>query len=479
MEKLLSEISDAGQTGYSIPEIDVPFKPLDSLLPKELCRDDAPALPEVSEVDIRRHFTRLSQLNYALTTQFYPLGSCTMKYNPTVNEKIANLPGLKNLHPYQPESTLQGVLEILHGLQSSLCEIAGMDAFTLQPAAGAHGEFTAMLMIRNYFLAKGEKRTKIIVPDSAHGTNPASAALAGFEIIVVHSEPDGHMDTEKLKAAVTPEVAAIMLTAPNTLGVFEKDILLIAEIMHKNGSLLYYDGANLNALMGTARPGDLGFDIMHINLHKTFSTPHGGGGPGSGPVGVKKHLEQYLPTPMVVKEGNTFRFDHNRPKSIGKVRSYYGNLPVLVKAYAYIVALGAEGLKAASEQAVINANYMLARLKDLFPAPAGDRCMHEFVLSGKPLGTYGVKTLDLAKRLLDYGYYAPTIYFPLIVEDAIMIEPTETESKATMDEFIEVLKKIAAEAASDPQLLKNAPHTTPVSRLNEVEAARKPILCFN
>jgi glycine dehydrogenase subunit 2 len=479
MEKLLSEISDAGQAGYSIPEVDVPLKPIDSLLPKELRREEAPGLPQVSEVDIRRHFTRLSQLNYALTTQFYPLGSCTMKYNPTVNEKIANLPGLKNLHPYQPESTLQGVLEILHGLQTSLCEIAGMDAFTLQPAAGAHGEFTALLMIRNYFLARGEKRTKIIVPDSAHGTNPASAALAGFEIIVVHSEPDGHLDTEKLKETLTPEVAAIMLTAPNTLGVFEKDILLIAEIMHNNGSLLYYDGANLNALMGTARPGDLGFDIMHINLHKTFSTPHGGGGPGAGPVGVKKHLEEYLPSPLVVKKGETFLFDNNRPKSIGKVRSYYGNLPVLIKAYAYIVALGAEGLKAASEQAVINANYMLSRLKGLFPAPAGNRCMHEFVLSGKPLGAYGVKTLDLAKRLLDYGYYAPTIYFPLIVEDAIMIEPTETESKATMDEFVEVLKKIATEAAENPQLLKDAPHTTPVSRLNEVEAARKPILCFN
>jgi glycine dehydrogenase subunit 2 len=479
MEKLLSELSNAGQGGYSIPEIDVPIKPIDNLLPKELGRDSAPQLPEISEVDIRRHFTRLSQLNYSLATQFYPLGSCTMKYNPTVNEKIANLPGLKNLHPYQPQSTLQGVLEILHGLQSSLCEIAGMDAFTLQPAAGAHGEFTSLLMIRNYFKAKGEHRTKIIVPDSAHGTNPASAALAGFEIVVVHSEPDGHLDTTKLKEAITPETAAIMLTAPNTLGVFEKDILVIADIMHKNGSLLYYDGANLNALMGTARPGDMGFDIMHINLHKTFSTPHGGGGPGAGPVGVKKHLEPFLPSPMVVKEGNIFRFDNDRPKSIGKVRSFYGNLPVLIKAYAYIVALGAEGLKSASEQAVINANYMLALLKGVFPAPAGNRCMHEFVLSGKPLAAHGVKTLDLAKRLLDYGYYAPTIYFPLIVEDAIMIEPTETESKATMDEFVETLKKIVAEAASNPQLLKDAPQNTPVSRLNEVEAARKPTLCFS
>jgi glycine dehydrogenase subunit 2 len=472
MEKTLIEISYEGQTGYSVPENDVP----EFNLPKNLSRNTKPRLPEVSEPELRRHFTKLSQLNYSLTTNFYPLGSCTMKYNPPVNEKLAGLPGLKNLHPYQPESTVQGMLEILYDLETSLCKISGMDSFTLQPSAGAQGEFTGLLLIRSYFKAKGEKRKKIIVPDSAHGTNPASAAIAGFEILPLESEKDGHLNPEKLKAILTKDVAAIMLTVPNTLGVFEKDILTITDMMHKNGSLLYYDGANLNALMGHARPGDLGFDIMHINLHKTFSTPHGGGGPGAGPVGVKKYLEKFLPKPVIKKDKEKYYFDYNRPDSIGKVRSFYGNIPVLIKAYCYIKALGKEGLKNASEQAVLNANYLLSLLKDKLPAPAGDRCMHEFIISGKPLNNNGVKTLDVAKRLLDYGYYAPTIYFPLIVEEAIMIEPTETETKATLDEFYQVFLKILDEAKNNPELLKNAPQNTPVSRLNEVEAARKPIL---
>ncbi|MFH1367839.1 MAG: aminomethyl-transferring glycine dehydrogenase subunit GcvPB [Elusimicrobiota bacterium] len=473
MEQLLIEISHEGQSGYSVPEIDVPAQPE---LPAGLLRQKPAVLPEVSEPELRRHFTRLSHMNYSLTTNFYPLGSCTMKYNPVINEKISQLPGFANLHPYQPEETLQGMLEALYGLGKSLCEITGMDRFTLQPAAGAHGEFTGLLIARAYFKAKGEKRTKIIVPDSAHGTNPASAALAGFEIVPLKSEPDGHLEPAKLKEILTPEIAAIMLTVPNTLGVFEKHILEIADIMHKNGSLLYYDGANLNALMGNARPGDLGFDIMHVNPHKTFSTPHGGGGPGAGPVGVKKDLEKFLPYPLIDKSGSRFYFDYKRPDSIGRVRSFYGNVPVLIKAYSYILALGGEGLKNASEQAVINANYMLSILKKNLPAPAGERCMHEFVLSGKPLNQYGLHTLDLAKRLLDYGYYAPTIYFPLIVEEAIMVEPTETETKATLDEFIRTLADILEEAKTSPQTLKDAPQNTPVSRLNEVEAARKSIL---
>jgi glycine dehydrogenase subunit 2 len=476
MEKNLNELSDAGQEGYSLPEVDVPVADIDKMLPKEFRRHEAATLPEVSEVELRRHFTRLSTMNYALSTQFYPLGSCTMKYNPPVNEKVSQLPGLVNLHPYQPEESMQGLLEILFNLGNALGEIAGMDRFTLQPAAGAQGEFTGLLIIRNYFKAKKENRTKIIVPDSAHGTNPASAALAGFEIVPLRSEPDGSLDPQIVKAALAPDVAAIMLTVPNTLGVFEKNIAQIALLAHDNGSLLYYDGANLNALLGVARPGDLGFDLMHINLHKTFSTPHGGGGPGAGPVGVKKHLEPFLPVPLVQKTGYRFSFEYDRPQSIGRLRAFYGNIPVLIKAYAYILALGGEGLRKVGEQAVINANYLLALLKESMPAPAGERCMHEFVLSAKDYAKKGVRTLDIAKRLLDYHYYAPTIYFPSIVEEAIMIEPTETESKATLDTFAETFKQILAEADADPELLKKAPHETPVGRLNEVEAARKPVL---
>jgi len=475
MEKLLIEISEIGQTGYSIPENDVPL-PSSGVLPAKYLRLKAPVLPEVSEVEIVRHFTRLSRLNYALSTNFYPLGSCTMKYNPPVNEVLSGLPGFKYIHPYQPEETIQGALELMYNLSKSLCEIAGMDAFTLQPAAGAHGEFTGLMIINAYFKSKGEKRTKIIVPDSAHGTNPASAAIAGFEILPLKSEPDGHLNPDKLKEILTKDVAAIMLTVPNTLGVFEKDILKISKLAKENGSLLYYDGANLNAILGNARPGDLGFDLLHINPHKTFSTPHGGGGPGAGPVGVKKHLAAFLPTPVIENKSGKYSFNYNLPESIGKVRSFYGNLPVLVKAYAYILALGAEGLRKAGTQAVVNANYMLSRLKKLLPAPAGERCMHEFVLSGKPLNAYGLHTLDFAKRLLDYKYYAPTIYFPLIVDEAIMIEPTETETKATLDEFMAVVEKVLLEAKETPDIVKNAPHTTPVGRLNEVEAARKPLL---
>ncbi|MCX5781358.1 MAG: aminomethyl-transferring glycine dehydrogenase subunit GcvPB [Elusimicrobia bacterium] len=476
MEKLLKEISVDGYKAYSVPEADVPIKDPGKILEDKLLRKKQPGLPEISEAELNRHFTRLSKENYALSTNFYPLGSCTMKYNPPVNEKISKLSGLANLHPYQSEDTLQGALEILFELEKNLCEITGMDAFSLQPAAGAQGEFTGLLIARAYFNSKKEKRTKIIVPDSAHGTNPASAALAGFEIVSLKSESNGILNPAKVKEVLTNDVAAIMLTVPNTLGVFEKDILAVEEAVHKNGSLMYYDGANLNALLGVSRPGNMGFDILHVNLHKTFSTPHGGGGPGAGPVGVKKFLADFLPYPSVKKSSEKYFLNYNMPKSIGRVRSFYGNFPVLVKAYAYILASGAEGLKRVSEQAVINANYLLSILGKKLNSPAGNRCMHEFVLSGKDLTLNGVRTLDLAKRLLDYGYYAPTIYFPLIVEEAIMIEPTETETKAALDEFAQTFIKILEEAKTDPEKLKNSPQNTPVTRLNEVEAARKPIL---
>ena len=478
MEYLLNELSQDGQAGFALPEIDVPMQPQDQLLPREYRRNAPPELPQIGEPQLRRHFTRLSQSNYCLATQFYPLGSCTMKYNPPVNDRISRLPGIACLHPYQPEETMQGLIEILASLEKSLCEITGMDAFTLQPAAGAHGEFTGLLIIRAYFRSIKQERKKIVVPDSAHGTNPASAALAGFEIVPLASEPDGSLDPEKVRKVMTPDVAAIMLTVPNTLGVFEHNILAISEIAHKNGSLLYYDGANLNAILGQARPGDFGFDIIHVNPHKTFSTPHGGGGPGAGPVGVKKTLEQFLPVPRIAESGYRYFFDYNKPHSIGRVRSFYGNVPVLVKAYAYIRALGKEGLKKVSEHAVLNANYLLQLLKDDLPAPAGNRCMHEFVLSAKPMAAKGVRALDIAKRLLDYGYYAPTIYFPLIVEEALMVEPTETETKSDLDAFAGTIKKILAEASENPELLKKAPSTTPVTRLNEVDAARKPVLTW-
>ena len=476
-EKLLNEISVFGKRCASTPPNDCADAAKNSL-PYNLLRKNKPELPEISEPELIRHFTRLSKLNYSLAANFYPLGSCTMKYNPIINEKITALDGFTNLHPLQNQETTQGILEALFDLQNALCEISGMDAFTLQPSAGANGEFAGLLIARAYFKSIGQKRTKIIVPDSAHGTNPASAALAGFEIVSIHSELDGHIDSKKLKAILNSDVACLMFTVPNTLGVFEKEILEICSMAHDNGSLLYYDGANLNALIGMSKPADLGFDIMHINLHKTFSTPHGGGGPGAGPVGVKKHLKEFLPVPVISKNDSGYYLDYSATKTIGMLRSFYGNIPVLLKAYSYILALGCDGIRESCQQAVINANYLLALLIDVLPAPAGNRCLHEFVLSGKPLKEFGVRTIDIAKRLLDYGYYAPTIYFPIIVEEAIMIEPTETESKQTLDEFANILKKVLIEAKQNSELLKTAPVTTPVSRLNEVEAARKPILKY-
>ncbi|MDR1696024.1 MAG: aminomethyl-transferring glycine dehydrogenase subunit GcvPB [Endomicrobium sp.] len=473
MEKLLNELSSQSGFAYDIKcDVEADFS-----IPENLKRKSDLGLPGIAENDLLRHFTNLSRKNYALSTVFYPLGSCTMKYNPLINERIAKYDAFNSIHPCQPAETMQGILEIMHGLEKDLCEISGMDNFSLQPAAGAHGEFTGLLIIAAHFRSIKQKRTKIIVPDSAHGTNPASAAFAGFEIVPLKSEPDGSIDVSKLKEVLTNEVAAIMLTVPNTLGVFESKMREIAKAVHENGSLLYYDGANLNALMGFARPGDLGFDVMHINLHKTFSTPHGGGGPGSGPVGVKSFLERFLPVPRVEKKNKKYVLNYKKTKSIGAVKSFFGNFPVILRAYAYIKALGGNGLKNASAQAVLNANYMLAKFKDKINVPAGTRCMHEFVLSPKAALGGGVRTLDVAKRLLDYGYYAPTVYFPLIVEEAVMIEPTETESKETLDKFIETLNKIILEeSVNEPQKVKDAPSNTPVTRLNEVEAARNPIL---
>ncbi|HUS88771.1 MAG TPA: aminomethyl-transferring glycine dehydrogenase subunit GcvPB [Desulfosporosinus sp.] len=477
-EPLIFELSASGRTALSLPSCDVPEVPVEMLIPVELLTQLEPQLPELSEVDVVRHFTRLSTLNYGLDTGFYPLGSCTMKYNPKVNERLARLPGFTALHPYQPESMTQGALQLMAELQEDLCEITGMDGFTLQPAAGAHGELTGMLIIRAYHQHRGDhKRTKVIVPDAAHGTNPATAAMAGYEIIVVPSNDRGGVDLEELKKVINDEVAALMLTNPNTVGLFEENILEITKLIHDAGGLLYYDGANTNAIMGITRPGDMGFDVVHLNLHKTFATPHGGGGPGSGPVGVKEFLAPFLPKPVVVRrEDGTYALEENLPLSIGRVRSFYANFNVLVKAYAYIRSLGGQGLRATSENAVLNANYLMNILKEHYFLPFDRVCKHEFVITPKNLKSTGVHTLDIAKRLLDYGYHSPTIYFPMIVDEAMMIEPTETESMETLDEFAKVLIKIAEEARSATNLVKNAPHTTVVSRFDEVGAARKPNL---
>ena len=472
------EKSVSGRKGYSLPDETLHDSSPLSKIPEHLLRKKAVELPENSEVDIVRHYTELSRKNYSVDNGFYPLGSCTMKYNPRLNEEMASLEGFSYLHPYQPTESIQGALEVMYELQRMLAEITGMDAFTLQPAAGAHGELTGMLIVRKYFELMGEdQRKKVIVPDSAHGTNPASAKMAGFDVVEIASNPSGLIDLGNLKAALDETVAAIMLTNPNTLGLFEKDILEISKLAHDNGTLLYYDGANLNAIMGHVRPGDMGFDIVHLNLHKTFSTPHGMGGPGSGPVGVKEKLKGLLPAPLVALNDDGYYLDYDLPDSIGKMRSFYGNFGVLLKAYAYIRMLGKNGLKFASEMAVLNANYLRVKLSKLIPPSHPGICKHEFVLDGSVLvKEFGVKTLDLAKRLLDYGLHPPTIYFPLIVHEALMIEPTETESKDNLDRFAEVIEKILEEARDNPETLKNAPYSTPVRRLNETMASRKPIM---
>lgn len=477
--KLIFELSKPGRIGYSLPELDVPEADLSECIPKEYIRKDEPDLPEVSELDIMRHFTELSTYNHGVDSGFYPLGSCTMKYNPKINEQVARFPGFAHIHPYQPECSVQGALELMYDLQEHLKEITGMDEVTLQPAAGAHGEWTGLMLIRAYHDSNGDKaRTKVIIPDSAHGTNPASASVAGFETVTVKSGPDGLVDIEHLKEIVGPDTAALMLTNPNTLGLFEEGILEIAEIIHGVGGKLYYDGANLNAVMSKVRPGDMGFDVVHLNLHKTFTGPHGGGGPGSGPVGVKEDLVPFLPKPVITKNGDTYLIDYDRPQSIGRVKPFYGNFGINVRAYTYIRSMGPDGLKAVTEYAVLNANYMMRRLAPYFDLPYDRHCKHEFVLSGKRQKKLGVRTLDIAKRLLDFGFHPPTVYFPLIVEECMMLEPTETESKETLDDFIETMIQITKEVEENPEIVQEAPHTTHVKRLDETLAARKPILRY-
>lgn len=473
---LIFETGRPGRRAVDLPECDVPATPPETAVPGGYLRKTPAALPEVSQLELIRHYTGLSQRNFGVDSGFYPLGSCTMKYNPKVNEDVARLSGLASIHPLQEEATTQGALQILYEMQQYLAEIAGMDAVTLQPVAGAHGELTGLKLIRAYHRHRGENRTKVIIPDSAHGTNPATATVCGLDTVEIKSHADGAVDLDALRAAVGPDTAALMLTNPSTLGLFESNIEEIARIVHEAGGLLYYDGANANAIMGLSRPGDMGFDVVHFNLHKTFSTPHGGGGPGSGPVGVKKELEPFLPAPLVARKDDIYYLDEERPLSIGRMHSFHGNFGIIVRAYAYIRTMGPDGLRQASEDAVLNANYCLSRLRGSFDAPFERYSMHECVLTSKKQKPYGVRTLDIAKRLLDYGYHPPTIYFPLIVEEALMIEPTETESKETLDGFIEAMLAIAREAESDATAVKNAPHSTVVGRLDEATAARKPVV---
>ena len=473
--KLIYELSRSGRIGVLPGECDVPStEPLSRLVPAQCLAISPPPLPEVTEPEVVRHFTNLSTLNMSVDTHFYPLGSCTMKYNPKRNERAANMPGLGHVHPYQPESTLQGMLELLFEIQKYFAEISGLPAVSLQPAAGAHGELTALMTAAAYFRSVGQHRSKVLAPDSAHGTNPASAAMAGFEFVTVKSLPNGRVDMDDLKAKLDDEIGVFMMTNPNTLGMFDPQIVEISKLVHAKGGLVYLDGANMNAILGITRPGDFGADMMHYNPHKTFSGPHGGGGPGAGPICVIEKLGPFLPSPVVVKDGSNYRLDYDRPHSIGRVRSFFGNTGVLVRAYAYIRTHGPDGLKRVSENAVLCANYLLSKVKHIMPVPQGDRCMHEFVATASEIKKKkGVSAMDIAKRLLDYGYHAPTVYFPLTVPEAMMIEPTETESKESLDAFAEVLFRITEEAAD---LLHEAPHTTVISRPDEVTAARKPIL---
>ena len=475
-ERLIFERSSPGKAAWKLPPLDVPEADTSKLLGASE-RKDLGHLPEVSEIEIIRHFTRLSTWNYAIDLGMYPLGSCTMKYNPRVNEVVARLEGIANGHPYQPEKISQGALRIIKTLSDCLIEITGMDAITLQPAAGAHGELTGLLIARAYHQAKGNARKKVLIPDSAHGTNPATAAMVGYSVENLKSNDRGMVEIEALEEQMNDDVAALMLTNPNTLGVFEQDIHKIAEIMHAKGGLLYMDGANMNALVGKVRPGDFGVDLMHLNLHKTFSTPHGGGGPGSGPVAVKRALEPFLPTPVVInKADGTLGFEYNRPQTVGRVRSFYGNFGMFVRALAYILANGPDGLRQTTEDAVLNANYIRKGLEGTFDLPYSTPSMHEVVFSDKVQARKGVKTMDIAKRLIDYGFHPYTTAFPLIVPGALMIEPTESEDKEEMDLFIDAMKSIAREAEEDPQTVLAAPHSTRVSRLDETAAARKPML---
>ena len=478
LSSLIFEISKEGRVGYNFPKLDVPERPVNDLIDEKLLRKKAPELPQVSEVEVVRHYTNLSHKIFCVDLGFYPLGSCTMKYNPKINEDVAGLAGFQNLHPLQPESSAQGMLHLIYDLTERLCEITGMKWGTLQPFAGAHGEFTGMKLFRAYFDKLGEAgRNRILVPDSAHGTNPASAHISGFEVEEIRSNEEGLVSIDSLKEHLDDELAGIMLTNPNTLGLFERDIEEIAGLVHEAGGLLYYDGANLNAILGKARPGDMGFDVVHLNLHKTFSTPHGGGGPGSGPVLVNEALSPFLPVPDIIRREDGYHFDYDRPDTIGKIAGFYGNTAVLVKAYSYLLFMGRNGLEEASESAVLNANYLKEKLKTYYLLPYDRLCKHEFVLSARLIREdFGISALDIAKRLLDYGLHPPTIYFPLIVREALMIEPTETESKESLDAFIEIMVEIYKEAGEQPELLKSAPTRTPVKRIDEVLAAKRPVV---
>lgn len=470
MTKIIFEKSNNSE-GINVADVETSLDFID----KKFLRKQSCNLAQLSELEVLRHYKELSDKNFCIEKGFYPLGSCTMKYNPKVNEMLANLEGFVNLHPLQSDEDSQGALELMYKLQNALKEITGMEAISLQPAAGAHGELAGMMVIKKYFEKKGQNRTKVIIPDSAHGTNPASAKMCGFECIEIKSDSKGQVDIQALKAVLNEDVAAIMMTNPNTLGLFEENILEISEIMHKNGSLLYYDGANFNAIMGYTNPKLMGFDVVHINLHKTFSTPHGGGGPGSGPIGVTKELEEFLPTPLIEFDGNKFSRNYNLKNSIGKIKSFYGNFGILVRAYAYILMMG-KNLKKVSEDAVLNANYLKEKLKGTYELPYDYPCMHEFVLSGDRQKAQGVSTIGIAKRLMDENTHPPTVYFPLIVHEAIMIEPTETENKQRLDDFVSVMLKIAEEIKNKPQEVLNSPQKTPVKKVDETLAARNPDL---
>lgn len=475
-ESLIFEQGGKGRRGYSLPRWDVEEVEAKNLIPSALLRKELEGFPEMSEMDVVRHFTRLSQWNYGVDSGFYPLGSCTMKYNPKVNEEVVRLEGLANIHPYYPEGLSQGILKLIYELEGFLAEITGMDHVSLQPAAGAHGELTGMMMIKACLQARGERRRKVLIPDTAHGTNCSTSSIASYQMVQIKSNERGVISPEKVAEQMNEEVATIMVTNPNTLGLFEEHLSEIAEIVHRKGGFVYCDGANLNALMGIVKLGDLGVDVVHLNLHKTFSTPHGGGGPGAGPVAIKKELAPYLPIPVIEKDGEIYRLNDNRPHSIGKVRAFYGNFGVLVKAYAYILSMGPEGLRRASEMAVLNANYLMKRLKGHYHLPYDRPCMHECVFTDRFQERYHVSTLDVAKRLIDYGFHPPTIYFPLVVKGALMMEPTETENKEGLDRFIETMIAIAKEAEENPDLLRQAPQKAKVRRLDEVLAARKPRL---
>ncbi len=471
-EFLLFEISVKNRSGFTLPPLDIPEKSLEDILPSKFSRNENPDLPEISESDVIRHFIHLSNLNYHIDKGMYPLGSCTMKYNPKINDKLSSLPGFTEIHPFQHQEDIWGAIQIMGELSEYLKIISGLEEITLQPSAGAQGELTGIKIIRAYHDTKGNLRKTILIPDSAHGTNPANVTVSGYDLVQVKSNNKGLIDVDDLKKKLNKDVAGFMVTNPNTLGLFEKDIKQIASLMHDIGALLYMDGANLNALLGIVRPGDIGFDIVHFNLHKTFSTPHGGGGPGSGPVGVTSELSDYLPVPVISKRNNTFIFDYDRPKSIGRIHEFFGNFNIMVKAYVYIRMLGSTGLKKVSKNAIINANYVMRKLEKYYLLPYTQHAMHEFVLSGNWQKEKGVKTLDMAKHLLDFGIHAPTVYFPLVVQEALMIEPTETESKEELDKFIDAMITIARETEENPEIVRNAPTKTPVFRLNEGMAAR-------